>query len=59
MLSVIYPEYHLYWVLFMVGVIYAECRLCRVSLMLSVEIKTNMLSVVMLNVVAPACKSHA
>jgi hypothetical protein len=32
---------------------YAECHVCWVSFMLSVTNKPNMLSVVMLNVVAP------
>jgi len=36
MLSVIYAECHLCWVLSMLGVIYAECHLSWVSFMLSV-----------------------
>jgi hypothetical protein len=35
----------------MLSVIYAECHLCCLSLMLSVTFKTFMLSVIMLNVV--------
>ncbi len=37
----------------MLSVIYAECDVCRVSFMLSVANILIMLSVVMLNVVAP------
>ncbi len=49
MLSVIYAEYHLCWVSFMLSVIYAECRVW-----FNVMLNVVMLSVVMLNVVAPS-----
>ncbi len=58
MLSVIYAECCLYWVLFILSAVYAVCCLCWVSFMLSVTNKSNMLnavmpSVIMLSVVAP------
>ncbi len=64
MLSVIYAECHLCWVSFMLSAMYAECHLCQVSfkrsvanksIMLAIIISLNviMLSVVILNVVAP------
>jgi hypothetical protein len=49
MLSVIYAECRLCWVSFMLSVIYAE--LCWVLFMLSVTNKSIMLSVIMLNII--------
>ncbi len=51
--SVIYAKCHLCQVSFMPSVIYAKCHLCQVSFMLSVANESTMMSVIMLNVVAP------